>query len=189
LNLSIYPKELKALLSNPRSPFRLNVGFIVHQNIGFSRDFPFDYPRIHLPPDLDLEDFTGKAKVTRTPQGLLIQVKMQANLPTSCVRCLTDHTQQLKIEFTDLYAFSKRSTTESDLLLPEDGYIDLGALVREYMLLEVPISSLCRPDCKGLCPVCGENLNEVACDHDIEASDPRLSVLKSLLDDEENTDT
>jgi uncharacterized protein len=179
----------KFLLSNPRSPFRLNVGFIVHQNIGFSRDFPFDIPKIHLPPDLDLGDFTGTARVTRTPQGLLVQVKMRANLLATCVRCLKDYNQHLEIEFTELYAFSKRSTTDSDLLLPEDGYIDLGALVREYMLLEVPINSLCKPDCKGLCPVCGENLNEVACDHDDETSDPRLSVLKSLLDDEETPET
>jgi uncharacterized protein len=172
-------------LSTPRSPFRLNVGFIVHQNIGFSRDFPFDYQKIHLPPDLDLEDFTGTARVSRTPQGLLVQVKMRANLQSNCVRCLTDYNQHLKIEYTELYAFSTRSTTESELLLPEDGYIDLGELVREYMLLEVPIGSLCRPDCEGLCPVCGENLNEVNCNHEIESTDPRLSVLKSLLDDEE----
>jgi len=66
--------------------------------------------------------------------------------------------------------------------LPEDGHIDLSPLVREYMLLDIPIKPLCSTDCKGLCPVCGENLNETQCGHTTESIDPRLAVLKSLLE-------
>jgi uncharacterized protein len=61
-------------------------------------------------------------------------------------------------------------------------HIDLRPLVREYMLLSVPISPLCRPACLGLCPVCGENLNEISCTHEDDAVDPRLAKLKNLLD-------
>ena len=64
-----------------------------------------------------------------------------------------------------MYAFSTRSTSDSNLLVPEDGNIDLEWLVREYLLVEVPISPLCKPDCKGLCSVCGENLNLNVCEH------------------------
>jgi len=53
--------------------------------------------------------------------------------------------------------------------------------VREYMLLEVPLNPLCKPDCKGLCPICGGNLNEEVCNHDAEVLDPRLAALKMLL--------
>ncbi len=167
-------------LSNPRSPLRLNVGFIVHQNIGYSRDFFFELPGIYLPPDLDLRSLAGSARVTRTPQGLPVQVKMHAELQSECVRCLKPFYQPLEIDFTEMYAFTPRSVTDSNLILPEDGHIDLEPLVREYMLLEIPISPLCSPDCKGLCPVCGENLNEQACDHSDSEVDPRLAVLKSL---------
>jgi len=169
-------------LSNSHSQLRLNVGFLVHQSIGYSRDFLFDTPEIHLPPDLDLKDLTGSARITRTPQGLLAQVKMHASLSSECVRCLTDFYQGLDTDFTELYAFSQRTITDSELLLPEDMHIDLAPLVREYMLLEIPISALCKPDCKGLCPTCGENLNETDCDHSPEGIDPRLAVLKSLKD-------
>jgi len=100
------------------------------------------------------------------------------------VRCLTAFLQPLKIDFAELFAFSPNSITDAELLLPENAQINLGPLVREYMLLEVPISPLCRLDCKGLCPVCGENLNETTCHHDDDAVDPRLSILKSLLDKE-----
>jgi uncharacterized protein len=171
-------------VSNKHSPLRLNVGFLINQTIGYSRDFPFDIPHILLPPDLELADLTGIARFTRTPQGLLMQTKMHAALATECVRCLTPCPQLLEVDFTELFAFSKRSITETGLILPEDGYIDLEPLLREYMLLEVPINPLCRPDCKGLCPICGGNLNETTCDHSTSIVDPRLVALKSLIENE-----
>lgn len=82
------------------------------------------------------------------------------------MRCLTNFDQLLHATFEELYAFDKRSVTESGLILPEDANIDLGPLVREYLLLEMPISPVCRPDCKGLCPICGANLNEETGKHD-----------------------
>jgi uncharacterized protein len=92
---------------------RLNVGFIVHQTIGYYRDFPFDVPAIHIPPDLDLTNLTGVVRVTRTAQGLLVQVNLHAGEQAECVRCLTEFTQQLDVDFTDLYAFNQNSVTES----------------------------------------------------------------------------
>jgi uncharacterized protein len=84
------------------------------------------------------------------------------------------------MEFTELYAFSRNSVTDSGLLFPEDGHIDLAPLVREYALLAVPITPLCRPDCKGLCPVCGENQNETTCNHSEDEINPDFEILKSL---------
>ena len=168
--------------TNSRNLLRLNVGFIIHQSVGYSRDFPFGIPLVHLEPDLELKDLSGVARVTRTGQGLLVQVKMHATILSECVRCLEDFPQPLDIDFTELYAFTPHSVTESGLILPETGQIDLAPLVREEMLLAVPISPICRPDCKGLCPICGENLNETECHHEDEAVDSRLSVLKSLLE-------
>lgn len=151
----------------PRFPLRLNVGFIVGQPIGSSRDFHFDYPTIHLQPDLDLTKFSGVARIGRTPQGLLVQASFHAALSSECVRCLTEFEQILEINFDELFAFSNRTVSESGLILPENGNIDLEPLVREYMLIEIPISPLCKPDCKGLCSICGENLNEVTCEHQV----------------------
>jgi uncharacterized protein len=169
-------------VSDPHSPLRLNVGFIIYQTVGFSRDFPFELQCVKLQDDLDLTNLLGTVRVTRTPQGLLVQVKMQAVASTECVRCLTDFDYDLNVEFSELYAFNQRSTTESNLILPEDGKIDLEPLLREYMLLDFPINPLCKPDCKGLCPICGENLNLVACNHAADNGDERLAGLKSLFD-------
>ena len=50
-------------------------------------------------------------------------------------------------------------------MVPEDAQIDLAPLLREYALLEVPIKALCRQDCRGLCPECGQDLNQSDCGH------------------------
>ena len=169
-------------VSNSSNLFLLNVGFIVHQTIGYFRDFDFDFPEVHLQPDLDLKDLTGTVRVTRTAQGLLVQARMHAKVMLECVRCLNDCWQPLDIEFTDLYAFTKKTVAESGLILPEEGKIDLGPAIRDEMWLSVPIGPLCSPDCLGLCPVCGANLNENAHTHEDESIDPRLEILKSLLE-------
>ncbi len=170
-------------MSDPHSPLRLNVGFVVAQSAGFSRDFPFDVPQLDIPPDLHIRNLTGSIRATRTPQGILLQADLNAQVDLECVRCLTDFQQALHVEFTELYAFSQRYATDSGLLMPETGIIDLTPVLREYILLEIPISPLCRPDCKGLCPVCGNNLNESTCHHDDDSGDPRLSSLRSFLDE------
>jgi uncharacterized protein len=171
---------------NPlRNALRLNVGFFLNQPVGYSRDFPFDFPELRLDPDLELQNLSGSARVSRTPQGLLVQVKMAAQVLAQCGRCLTEFEQPLNIDFTELFAFSERTTGESGLILPENAHIDLAPLVREYMLLEIPISPLCRPDCQGLCPVCGERILDQTHVHEEESIDPRLAGLKKLLDNAE----
>jgi uncharacterized protein len=174
-------------VSNLHDFFRLNVGFIIHETIGYSRDFSFEAAAVQLPPDLELTDLVGEVRITRTAQGLLVQVKMAAQISTECARCLEDFNQSLQIGFTELYAFTPNSLTESGLLVPESGKIDLAPLIREEMLLAMPISPICRSDCQGLCPVCGENLNRVHCNHEPEVIDPRMEVLKQLRDKDESS--
>jgi uncharacterized protein len=70
------------------------------------------------------------------------------------------------VDYTDLYAFTRDAVTEAGLLVPETGKINLAPILREEMLLATPIRPLCRPDCKGLCLVCGENLNDSPHSHD-----------------------
>jgi DUF177 domain-containing protein len=169
-------------VSDTTNPFILNVGFIVHQTVGYSREFPFDFPSVFLSPDIRLENLTGYTRVTRTAQGLLIQLKLTANTLVECARCLVEFPQLLETSITDLYAFTTNSVTDSGLILPENGKINLAPIVRDEMLLSIPINPICQPDCKGLCPICGENLNEMTCNHTEVESDPRLEKLRSLLE-------
>ena len=167
-------------MTNPHHPLRLNLGFLINASIGTYRDFPFEYETMQLGDDFTAQDFIGTARFSRTPQGFLLQGEFSAKTDLECVRCLEPFSQLLKWTITDLYAFDKRNITESGLLVPEDGQIDLEPLLREYALLEIPISPVHDPDCKGLCPVCGENLNETDCGHRPESGSP-FATLKDLL--------
>lgn len=152
-------------MSTSHNILRINIGFILNKAIGYYRDFHFEFPEIVLPPDLVLLDFKGFARINRTPQGLLINGEINTFSTMECVRCLETFKQPLTTSFDELYAFSKQSTTDSGLIVPEDGYIDLQPLIRDYLLIEIPISPWCKPDCLGLCPACGTNRNKDICIH------------------------
>lgn len=169
-------------MTNPRKPFRINVGFIVNESIGYSRDFDFVFDKIAISDDLHIINFDGLVNIGRTPQGLIVQGDFKGQTQLECVRCLTEFLYPLHWEFTELYAFTKRSVSESGLLLPDDAHIDLQPLIREYAILEQPIGPLCKPDCKGLCLECGEDLNKTDCGHRPEPDSP-FSALKNLLED------
>ena len=168
-------------MPSPKKPFRINVGFIAHEEIGRNHDFPFEFDKIILGDDFELRHFDGIVNIGRTPQGLVLQADFSAVTTLECVRCLTDFDCEIKWSFTELYAFDKRSVTESELILPEDAHIELGELIREFALLEIPISPICKPDCQGLCIECGQNLNEKDCGHRPEENDSPFATLKDLL--------
>jgi uncharacterized protein len=168
-------------MSNPRKPFRLNVGFIVHEEVGYSHRFPLEYDRAVLGDDLALENFSGMIVIDRTQQGLVVRGEFSGETTLECVRCLNLFKHALRGEWTDLYAFTQKSVSESGLLMPEDGHIDFAPVLREYALLEVPIKALCKPDCRGLCIECGQDLNVKDCGHNRDRDDSPFSVLKDLL--------
>lgn len=168
-------------MPNPRKPFRLNVGFIVHEEIGRNHDFPFEFDKIILGDDLELRNFEGLINIGKTPQGLVVQADFSAETTLNCVRCLCDFNHELDWSFTELYAFDQRSETDSGLILPEDAHIELAELLREYAILEFPISPICKPDCQGLCAECGQNLNEKDCGHGPEENSSPFAKLKDLL--------
>ena len=163
---------------------RLNIGFLIGQPIGTSRGFNFEYPSLQLGEDLSLNDFIGTANFGRTPQGLFLQADFQGGLSLECVRCLDSFTQRLETNFSELYAFDERSMSESGLLVPESGYIDLEPIFREYALLEIPINPICKINCKGLCKECGQNLNDKDCGHSQTDSESPFSILKNYYKDQ-----
>jgi uncharacterized protein len=173
-------------MNPPNDLLVLNVGFVAQQAIGYSRDFTFELLNISLPPDLVLRQFEGKVVVSRNSEGLLFLGEFQAYTPATCGRCLSDFEQFLKIDFTELYTFESHVQEDTELVYPEDGQVDLGPIVRDYFLLEMPINPLCKSGCKGLCPVCGNDLNLETCDHGEVSVDSRLAVLRTLLDQEDN---
>ena len=151
-------------MNNSHNPLRLNVGYLYSKPIGTSREIPVACDSLEID-DLLVRDLNSLVRVSRTREGLLFQVETEAKLQTNCVRCLKSIFFPVDTGFEELYQFPSRSREETDLLLPGDGYLDLTALFREYLILATPIKRLCKPDCKGLCVVCGADLNETTCEH------------------------
>jgi len=167
-------------MPNPRKPFRINVGFIIHEETGYRHEIPFELDKVKLD-DLELQNLTGSVMIGRTPQGLIVQGKFSADTKLECVRCLREFNFSLNWEITDLYAFNRKSVSESELLVPDDAHIDLAPLIREYALLEIPIKPLHDPECKGLCIECGQDLNIRDCGHRQDLDDSPFAKLKDLL--------
>jgi uncharacterized protein len=170
-------------VSIPKAPFQLNVGFIIHQTVGYSREFFFNYPNLLLPSDINLYNLDVKALVSRTTEGLLLQVRINTSTGATCSRCLEPFTLHLEVDFTELFFFRSHAKSDAEQIVPETGRIDLSPLINDYVVLELPINPTCREDCQGLCPICGESLNEKSCNHEAVSVDPRLAVLKTLLEE------
>lgn len=135
-----------------------------NMSIGSSREVPVDIDHLEIE-DLTVRDLRSFVQMSRTREGLLLQVTAEAEVLASCVRCLIDIFLPVSTEFEELYQFPARYREETDLILPNDGYLDLRPIYREYLILSIPIKGLCQIDCAGLCVVCGINLNETSCEH------------------------
>jgi uncharacterized protein len=98
-----------------------------------------------------------------------------------CDRCLRELDREESLEFTHTLVRELHSEGGDDYLLIPDGVLDMEAVCAADVQLELPAQYLCRPDCKGLCPVCGANQNEGDCGCRRTKTDPRLEILKELL--------
>lgn len=158
-------------MNNSNKPLRLNVGYLYNKPIGTSREVPIDFEQIEIE-DLLVKDLESLVRMSRTREGLLLQVSAEAKVKTICTRCLEEFFLPVEVSFEELYQFPSRQREETDLILPSDGYLDLSSLYREYLILGMPIKQLCKEACKGLCVICGANLNKTTCEHQQEPELP-----------------
>lgn len=159
---------------------KLNVGFLLTAGPGKSREAMLDIPAIRVAEDVDLDYLKGNLRLSRTKEGILVQGTLHAGLRTECYRCLDALARDVLLVVEELYAYPVPLDTEFSV--GDDGILDLVPLIRAEMLIEEEHSILCRPDCKGLCTECGENLNHNTCTCADDKIDPRLSQLKILRD-------
>jgi len=146
---------------------RTNIGYFLNKPIGFSRSFNIAYEEVFIQLDLNVKQLKSAVTFSRTREGLLLEADLEGSIETACGRCLMLFYIPVKTIIKELYFFSQRSQEDSDMVIPENGYIDLGEIFREYLLLELPINPLCKHDCLGLCDQCGQNLNVALCEHQL----------------------
>jgi uncharacterized protein len=148
---------------------------------------------------IDLDDLTlaapidGRVRLLRTNRGILASASLRAALALQCSRCLRDVVEPVSIDIQEEYLPSLDLATgrplatddEPDVARLTDHHeLDLETPVREAIQLAEPIAPLCRPDCPGLCIVCGERLDEGEHDHPTDDIDPRLEALRGFHADD-----
>lgn len=167
---------------------RPNVGFMLHEAAGYHRVFDIDLTSVSLPDGFYLEAIRGELALTRTREGIWVDGEMEGSIVTTCARCLEEFSLPLQINLEELFYYPPSKAPEPSLyVIQESGVLDLVEPVREQFILSVPIRALCRPDCKGLCDQCGQNLNLGECTCSKDEIDPRLAgllELKEKLSDE-----
>jgi uncharacterized protein len=144
--------------------------------------------RLPAPTDLSDEivriqpELTLRGVIESVVEGLLVRATITAPVRVACVRCLTERDEMVQATVVEL--FSAPRTTDDPAV--DAGYeivehtIDVDTLLRDALAAAVPSNPLCRPDCAGLCPTCGADLNVAPCDGHLEQQDPRWSVLADV---------
>jgi uncharacterized protein len=170
------------MAGNRKSRLRFNVGFLLEADLGSSRTIELDYPSIELEDDVVLAPLLGVFRIIRNSKGVYFTGTLHSKIEAECARCLEPVEVLIDIQLDDLFYYPPESAPPGEYPVPESGIVDLAPLVRQVSLLEIPMQPFCREDCQGLCVVCGQNLNHEHCDCHVEEIDPRLSVLRTLLD-------
>ena len=156
--------------------------------------FMQEITRLPLDESIDLSDidfqgiypFSRPVRVTGEIRSLAEVVSMHAVATVVfsgvCDRCAEPFERTLTIPMEHILVTSLGNADNDERLLVENFRLDLTTLTVSDVLLALPSKQLCRQDCKGLCPQCGKNLNEGLCGCRVESGDPRLAVLKQLLE-------
>jgi uncharacterized protein len=146
-----------------------------------------------LDPDVELGDFdfsgehydtaspaTVRLDISRTNgNGYALRLRFTGQLQGPCMRCLTAAAPEFAIDAWEVWEPGGGDELESPYV--SDGVLDLGAWAHDALALALPARVLCRPDCAGLCAVCGADLNAAGPDHHHEsAPDPRWAKLSQL---------
>ncbi len=176
---------------------QFNVAQLLRAPTGASRHYEVDEPASELQALLDGDGITlrspihGAVTLMHTTEGILVTGILDIIVETTCDRCLELFEVPVEIELEETFrpsidiksgaALPRVAGEELATRIDEHHILDLLEVVRQDTLLAIPMHPVCQPNCAGLCPQCGQNLNEGQCDCEIDTIDPRWSKLQSLL--------
>lgn len=132
------------------------------------------------PVDLDL-------RLESVVEGVLVTGTAEVSLQGQCARCLERIDSAEEVDLQELYLYPDKEPDDDEASRIEDELIDLEPLLRDTVVLDLPYTPVCRPDCAGLCPECGANLNADPDHAHDDRVDPRwagLSGWAADLDDD-----
>ncbi len=183
-------------MENSTNELTYNVAQLLKERVGSTRKLDVISDLLPLydegGAEMDARDLNGIVKVTKLNDGVLVQGDVKAHVRVQCSRCLTDIDLPVEAQLEEQFRPTvdvesgravKRTDDEDDdstFDIDANHIMDLSEPVRQALLVAVDMRPLCREDCKGLCPECGANLNEVDCGHEPVVEDNRWAALREL---------
>ena len=161
--------ELKSVFQNEGEEKQVNYKLDI-ADIDIDGVFPFRTPL----------DITASASNKASLVDLTLDIRF--DYTRSCDRCCEEFTRKMDLKFTHRLAQTLVSDSNDDYIETPDFKLELDDIVISDILLSLPQKNLCKDDCKGLCQICGKNLNEGDCSCDKREIDPRLEMLKQFMD-------
>lgn len=171
--------------ADPRSPFVFDARELGRRP-GSLREYRRQVP---APADLGL-DLIGvpagaplaiDVRLESVTEGVLVTGSVTAPLRGQCGRCLEPIVDEMVVDVCELFAYpdsvTDETTEEDEIYRVESDRVDFEPVVRDAVVLGLPWTPLCRPDCAGLCPTCGMRLDDLPADHTHEQFDPRWAAL------------
>jgi uncharacterized protein len=166
-----------------------NVSGLIQEGIGATREHHVQGTLTS--PEHGSERLSGDVGLLRTKDGVLVRAHLKLVEPETCSRCLKPLEETLSIDFEEEFkattdvrsgqALSEPADPDA-FTIDENHMLDLTEAVRQYREASAEMQPLCRPDCRGLCPRCGRDLNLGECDCDKGPVDSRWAGLAALLE-------
>ena len=177
-------------------PFLINVAGLLGDGVGATRTIEIADATVALPGDLVLaRPISGRVRLIHENRGIVADIHLTTALAGECARCLRPVTTPIVIDLEEEYLPSVDLSTgrpvpageePEALRLTDHHELDLRPSVADAISLAEPIAPLDRPDCPGLCMVCGLPLDEGVHDHPTDDIDPRLEALRGFIPDDES---
>lgn len=180
--------------ADPRSPFVFDLREL-GRRAGTMREYRRSVP---APAELGLDliavpegaPLVLDMRLEAVTEGVLVTGTVTAPVRGECGRCLEPISDELSISVCELFAYAGSTTdetTERDEVHRVSGdHLDVEPVVRDAVVLALPFQPLCRPDCGGLCPTCGQRLDDLPAGHAHEVIDPRWAALAAFTDADGN---
>ena len=182
------------MTTTPADALVVNVAGLLGDPPGAHRDVVVDGVLIDLGADLvQASPLEVRARIARTNRGVIVTGHVRTSLAETCSRCLVAIEVPLDVPVDEevLPSIDLGSGLPVDTTAEPEAHrlsdhheLDLEPLAREAILLAAPIAPVCLPDCRGLCPECGADLNAGPHDHGEAPVDPRLAKLLDFKVDE-----
>ena len=162
---------------------QINVAQLLKEPVGANRHYNID----EFAGDSYQNHIMGQVTLTRTNRGILVTGSLATETSGTCARCLGDVNLGISFDVEDEYfpiidiiSGTHLTPETEDLIIDESHILDLSEAIRQYIIMATPTKILCKPDCPGICPVCGHEYIKGDCQHKVKTYDRRWEKLVQL---------